>query len=281
MGEATLVHLEDTFADILRKARRGQKIAAAALAAQTGLTATAIERLEADKEPPPDDHTVAAIAQALRLRPDALVAVARGRYYPEQPDTTRWGIIRTITTPYADFEVNAFLVAARGCSEAVLFDTGTRVEPVRRALEECGLALSLIAVTHTHGDHIAALEDLRKLFHPRIIAPQCEPVRAAELVWEGDTVQVGPLTIETRATYGHSPGGVSYVVSGFTGAPAVAAVGDALFAGSAGGATLSYRDLMSGLRSRIFTLPDDTLILPGHGPLTTVGQERQNNPFAP
>ena len=90
---------------------------------------------------------------------------------------------------------------------------------------------------------------------------------------------MGALEIETRLTPGHSVGGITYVVSGL-GRP-VAVVGDAIFAGSMGGGGISYSDALSNNRKRIFTLADDTILCPGHGPLTTVGEEKRHNPFYP
>jgi hydroxyacylglutathione hydrolase len=90
---------------------------------------------------------------------------------------------------------------------------------------------------------------------------------------------VGALSIEPRLTRGHSEGGTTYVINGLS--RPVAVVGDAIFAGSIGGPKLSYADALEGIRSQILSLPDNTVICPGHGPLTTVGEEKANNPFFP
>ena len=89
----------------------------------------------------------------------------------------------------------------------------------------------------------------------------------------------GRLTIETRQTRGHSPGGITYVVNGLPNR--IAIVGDALFAGSMGGGNISYSDALETNRLSLFTLPDDTIVCPGHGPLTTIGEEKVHNPFFP
>jgi glyoxylase-like metal-dependent hydrolase (beta-lactamase superfamily II) len=94
----------------------------------------------------------------------------------------------------------------------------------------------------------------------------------------GTTIEVSPtMTVSAIETPGHTAGGTSYRIGGFC------AVGDALFAGSTGRSMspAGYRTLLSSLRTRILTLPVDTILLPGHGPLTTVGHERQHNPFFP
>jgi len=85
------------------------------------------------------------------------------------------------------------------------------------------------------------------------------------------------LQVTTRRTSGHVRGGVTYVVTGLS--QRLAIVGDAMFAGSMGGGMVSYAEALQTNRENILTLPDDTVICPGHGPLTTVGEQKQHNPF--
>jgi hydroxyacylglutathione hydrolase len=85
------------------------------------------------------------------------------------------------------------------------------------------------------------------------------------------------LEIESLSTWGHSPGGMTFVVRGLT--KPIAVVGDSLFAGSMGGGNVSYDDAVKNNLEKILTLPNDTIICPGHGPLTTVGDEKLHNPF--
>src|SRR5438477_221430 len=87
----------------------------------------------------------------------------------------------------------------------------------------------------------------------------------------------GLAQIDTRLTCGHSSGGMTYVVNGL--APPIAIVGDSIFAGSMGGGNVSYDDALRNNLKKILTLPDETIICPGHGPMTTVGEEKQHNPF--
>ncbi len=88
---------------------------------------------------------------------------------------------------------------------------------------------------------------------------------------------MGALEIEARLTSGHSAGGTTYVISGLE--RPVAIVGDSLFAGSMGGGAVSYQDALKNNLEKILTLPEETIVCPGHGPLTTVGKERKENPF--
>jgi glyoxylase-like metal-dependent hydrolase (beta-lactamase superfamily II) len=102
-------------------------------------------------------------------------------------------------------------------------------------------------------------------------------VPGAEPIEEGKRFRLGNLQIDTRLTWGHSPGGMTYVVTGL--ARPIAIAGDSLFAGSMGGGNVSYRDALQNNLEKILTLPDETIICPGHGPMTTVGEEKRHNPF--
>jgi glyoxylase-like metal-dependent hydrolase (beta-lactamase superfamily II) len=123
--------------------------------------------------------------------------------------------------------------------------------------------LEAIFITHSHGDHVEALPAIQRA-HPNA------KVRH-------DSACIGDLEVTAAATPGHSADGVTYVVRG--GKLPVAYVGDSLFAGSVGGANYSYEALLKNVREKILSLPDETLLCPGHGPLTTVAEEKHHNPF--
>src|SRR5204862_1093740 len=106
-----------------------------------------------------------------------------------------------------------------------------------------------------------------------------EAIDGAQTFEAGKRFSVGALQIETRQTKGHSPGGITFVVSGLPNP--IAVVGDAMFAASMGGGAVSYADALKTNRENILPLPDDTILCPGHGPLTTVGEEKVHNPFFP
>ncbi len=98
-----------------------------------------------------------------------------------------------------------------------------------------------------------------------------------KLATKENLFRVGKIDIEARLTWGHSPGGMTFVATGL--ARPVAIVGDSLFAGSMGGGTVSYKDALRNNLEKILTLPDETIICPGHGPMTSVGEEKKHNPF--
>ena len=114
---------------------------------------------------------------------------------------------------------------------------------------------------------------------PPVYIHELEALSDCELISEGFTLKCGALRLEALHTYGHSVGGITYLVDGLP-CP-VAVVGDALFAGSMGGGMVSYQDALRKNREKIMTLPDETIICPGHGPMSTIGEEKQYNPFFP
>jgi glyoxylase-like metal-dependent hydrolase (beta-lactamase superfamily II) len=139
------------------------------------------------------------------------------------------------------------------------------------------LSIKLILLTHAHPDHVADLPRLREETGAEIFAPEREPLPSAGKIDEGKKFRVGKIDIEARLTWGHSPGGMTFVATGL--ARPIAIVGDSLFAGSMGGGTVSYKDAVRNNLEKILTLPDETIICPGHGPMTSVGEEKRHNPF--
>ena len=137
----------------------------------------------------------------------------------------------------------------------------------------------MVLLTHTHPDHIADLTRLKAATMAEAFVCKLEQINGAMGFEAGRRFTVGRLSVETRQTKGHSAGGITYVVTGLPNRLAI--VGDALFAGSMGGGGVSYSDALETNRMSLFTLPDDTIVCPGHGPLTTIGEEKVHNPFFP
>ncbi len=137
--------------------------------------------------------------------------------------------------------------------------------------------VKLILLTHSHPDHVADLARLRKETGAPVYISTRESADDAEAIEEGKRFECGVLRIESRLTSGHSAGGMTFVVQGLE--RPIAVVGDSLFAASMGGGTVSYADALRNNLDKILTLPDETIVCPGHGPLTTVGKEKRENPF--
>jgi glyoxylase-like metal-dependent hydrolase (beta-lactamase superfamily II) len=180
---------------------------------------------------------------------------------------------------------------------AAVIDPSWESEVVLERLRERGLTLEWILNTHGHYDHIVnnALFK-RETGAPLAIHPEDLPLlnsMGEQAAWmgmahgddspppdrmlaEGDVIPVGGLELRVVQTPGHSPGSVTFLVD------EIAIVGDVLFAGSIGRTDLpggDERGLLETIRTRLLTLPDETRVLPGHGPVTTIGTERMSNPF--
>ncbi len=270
--------LEDKFGDVVRKAMRGKKIQPADLARQTGLTDQQLGDLFEYKYTPSDD-VIRKLAPLCSLNPNALIDHAHSRWKPRDINTAQLGCLAQISAQYEDYIVNTFLVWDKTTKQAVLFDTGPDLAAIEKAVRDNSLKIELLLLTHTHPDHVAVLGDVLKKFKPKAFTSPREPADGCAPVKEGDKHRVGALAIEIRETDGHSVGGLTFVVTGQGGVPPIAVVGDAIFASSMGGPMISYENLTSHIRKKILTLPPETILCPGHGPLTTVGEEKAHNPF--
>ncbi len=200
------------------------------------------------------------------------------------------------------FEQNTYIARLKDHTDCVVFDPGLEPEKIINHLEQHGLTPAAILITHGHGDHVggnAALKkrwpdapivigaaDAHKLTDPRknlsasFGIPMASPPADAT-VKDGDVYNAAGFEFLVREIPGHSAGHVVYIWQGRR--PAVVFVGDVIFAGSVGRTDFPDGDhdqLISGIRSKLFTLPDDTILLPGHGPETTVGEEKRSNPYA-
>lgn len=196
-------------------------------------------------------------------------------------------------------QVNCYLLGCAQTRQAVVIDPGDNAGALQAALRKHDLTLASILVTHTHFDHVLAARALQEATAaPFYLHPAERPIlatmRRMTMAWmgydpgeppqitgelaPGQPVAFGAETLEVRATPGHSPGGVTFIHH-----PSRRAfTGDALFAGGIGRTDLPGGDLqvlLAAIRSQILTLPDDYAVLSGHGFASTVGEERQGNPY--
>ncbi len=254
--------LEDDFTYVLRKALAGHSLAPADAAAAAGISeCSVISFLRGTFDP----ATARRLAPVLGLNPEAFANHAE--YDPEAPALTE---ITRLDLPFGPDQVNAWLVSAGG--ETLLIDAGHERSDILPKLEPLpGRAF----ITHAHRDHTGALKDL---------LDGGVPVHAAGIpgtvaMKPGDRICAGPLVIEARDLCGHADPALGFLIHGLP--RPVFATGDALFAGSIGGCAtpLLYRTAIARLRRELGALPDETILLPGHGPATTLGQERARNPF--
>jgi len=193
-------------------------------------------------------------------------------------------------------QANCYILGCERTKQAAVIDPGDEVDQILTALAKDGLRLVSIINTHGHFDHTGANKALKEatgaelLIH-RADAPMIANQGSGAAAWgmnvensppadryieEGDVITVGDISLKVLHTPGHSPGGISLVTD------KIVFVGDTLFAGSIGRTDLpggDYEGLLEGVRNKIFTLGDDVVVYPGHGPQTTVKQEKQYNPF--
>jgi hydroxyacylglutathione hydrolase len=204
--------------------------------------------------------------------------------------------------PVGPIQANCVLLGDRAAGTLAVIDPGDEAERILDRARASGLEVGMVLHTHGHVDHAAGTADLvRSLGRPVPVGlhrAELElyhmlPVQAAMFglqavqppepdLWleHGLRLPLGALTLEVRHTPGHSPGGVSFLVHG--GPQAVVVVGDVLFAGSIGRTDLwggSLPLLERSIREQLYTLPDATRVICGHGPDTTIGEEKRSNPF--
>lgn len=266
------IPIEDNFDDVIRKAQRGLRLTDRDLAQRAGIS---VEELVALKNGVPDERGIRAVAPVLRLGADPLVVLAKKAWYPEQVIPPRG--FAMFNTPYGDMAVNSYLVWDPRSRLAAAFDTGATCEPMLGAIATEALTVRYLFLTHTHEDHVADAARLAAATGAEIHASEREPFPGGRTFRENQTFHLDAVAIKTLLTSGHSPGQTTYFVTGL--AWPLAVCGDSMFAASMGGGLVSYEEQFRNNVEKILTLPRDTVIAPGHGPLTTVAQERRHNPF--
>jgi glyoxylase-like metal-dependent hydrolase (beta-lactamase superfamily II) len=266
------IPLEDLFEDIVGKAQRGLQVSDQELSQKSQLSS---DQLRALKNGSGDPARVGAVAKTLGLDSKALQESYQKSWYPSGVETIPG--VKQFNTPLMDMTVNSYLVWDPAIKEAAVFDTGADASEMLAFVKAEGLAVKYVFLTHTHSDHVADLGAIVKEARAEVFSPASERLADTKAVREGDQFRLGSLRIEVKLTNGHSPGGTSYVVHGLK--TPVAIVGDSLFAGSMGGAPNEYQKALRNNEEKLLTLPENTMICPGHGPLTTVANELVHNPF--
>ena len=208
-------------------------------------------------------------------------------------------VMKCAIVPVTPYQQNCSVLICENTKRAALVDPGGELPRLRAALEQFGVTLEKVFLTHGHLDHCAAADEVRKEFGVPIEGPHRDdkfwidqlpeltkrmgfpPAQAFEpdrWLEDGDTVTFGAQTLQVLHCPGHTPGHVVFFHAG----ERMAFVGDVLFRGSIGRTDFprgDYDTLVNAIRSKLWPLGDDVTFVPGHGPTSTFGEERENNPF--
>jgi hydroxyacylglutathione hydrolase len=205
-------------------------------------------------------------------------------------------VLKVLASPVGAYQVNAILVWCYNTHHAALFDPSAESDDLIRRIEGRRLYLDYLINTHGHLDHIAENGAIKSQFDVPLLIHGLDrpmlrdPARNLSLLTgelvvspdadgelhDGDELRIGDEMVKVLHTPGHTPGSCSFYQTGLL------ISGDTLFAGGVGRTDLPGGNeslLLESIRTKILTLPDDTLVYPGHGPTTTVGHERRTNPF--
>jgi len=275
-----VIELEDTYLDIIKKASIGKGFGKKELAK---ICHEEIVLINAFFDGQKNDSLLKKLSTILELDFKALINHANDQIRP--PDISLEGLMHFQSQfPISNKEfmwVNHFIAYDPYTKDAVLIDTGTQSKKSINWIKAEGLRLKAIFVTHQHKDHVYCLEDFTQI-GPEIPIYNMginHPKRNYQDILPGKTHIFGALSLHAFETPGHTPDGLSYLVQGLS--QSIVFVGDALFAHSQGGIALpdDYSSALKLNNLKILSLEPNTIIAPGHGPLTTVAHEQKNNPF--
>ena len=194
------------------------------------------------------------------------------------------------------FFTNCYIVGDPETKRGFIIDPGWDAERITEMVDRLGLNIDSIIITHGHADHIIAIDEIKKHFNARVFIGEKDSIMLTDseanlstmsggsfasmpadgFLSEGDTIKAGRYEFKVLETPGHSPGSISLYGNG------VVFTGDALFLGSVGRTDFpggDHEQLLESIHTKLLTLPEDTIVYAGHGPDTTIGQERDFNPF--
>jgi hydroxyacylglutathione hydrolase len=205
-------------------------------------------------------------------------------------------IIKMLTV--GPFAANCYIVGSSSGKEGMIIDPGGDAEIIMSTVQQAELSISIIVITHAHMDHVGALREVQQKTNAQFaiheaekgfvfstpmrmltslgVSPVKSPPRPDRLLKDGDLIDLGDLHFEVLYTPGHSSGGICLSGHG------VVFSGDTLFKLGIGRTDfpgMSHERLMKSIREKLMVLPDETTVYPGHGPATTIGDERRGNPF--
>jgi glyoxylase-like metal-dependent hydrolase (beta-lactamase superfamily II) len=205
-------------------------------------------------------------------------------------------VIKMLTV--GPFAANCYIVGSSEAKQGMIIDPGAGADTIMRTVQQTGLSISIIVITHAHMDHVGALREVQQKTSARFaiheaekgfvfstpmrmltslgVSPVKSPPHPDILLKDGDLIDLSDLHFEVLYTPGHSSGGICLSGHGLVFS------GDTLFKFGIGRTDfpgMSHERLMNSIREKLMVLPDETIVYPGHGPPTTIGDERRGNPF--
>jgi hydroxyacylglutathione hydrolase len=196
------------------------------------------------------------------------------------------------------FAANCYIVGSTSTKQGMIIDPGADADTIMKTIQQAGLSISIIVITHAHMDHVGALREVQQKTNARFaiheaekgfvfstpmrmltslgVSPVKSPPKPDRLLRDGDLIDLGDLHFEVLYTPGHSSGGICLLGHG------VVFSGDTLFKFGIGRTDfpgMSHERLIKSIGEKLMVLPDETIVYPGHGPPTTIGDERRVNPF--
>jgi len=205
-------------------------------------------------------------------------------------------ILKTLVV--GPFASNCYIVGSESSKQGIIIDPGAEAKLILRTVNDLGLTIHLILITHAHIDHIGALAPVKEGTGAKFAIHEAEaaaglgmfsrmlssmsggsfsqPPKPERLLKDGDNIDIDDLSFTVLHTPGHSPGGISLYGHG------IIFSGDTLFNHGIGRTDFpgcSYEQIVDSIQNKLMTLPDETIVYPGHGPATTIGEEKRGNPF--
>ena len=275
------IPLEDELGDVLEKAARHARLSLEQLAEAAGIESERIQDAF-DYRPELTPAELARLARVLHLNEVGLAALAGGQYPPPRTEGLPFSLY-PLRMPFGIGVANAYLVGTGG-DGAILFDAGASHAELHRAWPARIRRLEAVFVTHYEAEHIGGLETvMAETGLAGFYGPRSGRWTQCRSLGEGESVTVGGLAVTALHTPGHAPEHNCYLVAPLARSqPAPLLIsGDLILAGSLGGGYFCCQRQLQHARRVLDLLAEDTVIAPGHGPLTTAGHERKFNPFLP
>jgi glyoxylase-like metal-dependent hydrolase (beta-lactamase superfamily II) len=257
--------LEDNYNDIIKKARQGRGMSLRSLSDKVG--GVRVRRIVAAEEG--RGWVSQGLAGGLGLSYNKLHQIYQNKYMPAKI-SEKIGqklILKKFKVEVAQWPANAYILI-NNAKEALLIDSVGASELALLFIKDELLKPVALLVTHGHFDHTGGMEKAKNLW------PEINIKKAGKDIQKDGLISVAGFQIKALKTPGHSHDSVCYLID-----DKIMFTGDTVFAGSIGKPNYNYQALLQNIKEKILSLPDKTILCPGHGPITTVSQEKKNNPF--